>query len=88
MVDVLTEQQELAQRSERFQKLTSGSLFSFFSTNDTESIQRWFVAISFLGNNAWRAVELTQENRRRIVGGEKCSSVDVRFDEMTCLIIE
>jgi len=81
MLRVLSEEEELELRREGFARLTSGSLFNLAQ-------ERFFIAIKKVDEKVWEVVELTQENRERIIAGQPCKHSTLQFDEMNCLNIK
>jgi len=81
MLRVLSEEEELELRREMFIRLTSGSLFNLGQ-------ERFFIAIKKVDEKVWEVVELSRENRQRIITGQPCEHSSLHFDEMNCLNIK
>jgi hypothetical protein len=50
--------------------------------------ERFFIAVKNVDRKVWEVVELTQENKERIVTGQPCEHSNLHFDEMNCLNIK
>lgn len=77
MLRVLTKQEELASRTERFAQLRAGMLFDLGG-------RRYFIAMRKRGT-AVEVVELDTANIGRILRGEPCVRTRLRFNDMHCL---
>jgi hypothetical protein len=77
MLKVLTKQEELASRTERFAHLRTGMLFDLGG-------RRYFIAARKRGE-AVEVIELDTTNVGRILRGERGVRTRLRFDDMRCL---
>jgi hypothetical protein len=81
MLRVLSEEEELEMRQEGFTRLTPGSLFNLAQ-------ERFFIAVRKVDEKVWEVVELTPENKERIITGQPCEHSSLHFDEMKFLNIK
>ena len=81
MLRVLSKEEELQLRREGFTRLKSGSLFNLGQ-------ERFFIAVKKVDEKVWEVVELTRENKERIITGQPCKHSNLHFDEMNCLNIK
>ena len=84
MMRTLTHEEELAMRKADFEKLCPFCLFDLSS-------ERYFIVVRRIHpRSSWEkravlVVELTPENRKKILFGKKVEHTVLRFDEMSCL---
>ena len=78
MLRVLSPKEELKNRRERFAKLTPGTLFDLAQ-------RRFFIAVKKIDAQSWQVIELSETNKKKIVGGEPSGHSPLHFDEMSCL---
>ena len=81
MLRALSKEEELQLRQEEFARLKRGLLFNLGQ-------ERFFIAVKNVDRKVWEVVELTQENKERIVTGQPCEHSNLHFDEMNCLNIK
>lgn len=81
MLRALSKEEELQLRQEGFARLKPGLLFNLGQ-------ERFFIAVKNVDRKVWEVVELTQENKERIVTGQPCEHSNLHFDEMNCLNIK
>ena len=81
MLRALSKEEELQLRREEFARLKPGLLFNLGQ-------ERFFIAVKNVDRKVWEVVELTQENKERIVTGQQCEHSNLHFDEMNCLNIK
>ena len=81
MLRALSKEEELQLRREEFARLKPGLLFNLGQ-------ERFFIAVKNVDRKVWEVVELTQENKERIVTGQPCEHSNLHFDEMNCLNIK
>ncbi len=81
MLRALSKEEELQLRQEEFARLKPGLLFNLGQ-------ERFFIAVKNVDRKVWEVVELTQENKERIVTGQPCEHSNLHFDEMNCLNIK
>ncbi len=81
MLRVLSKEEELQLRREGFTRLKPGSLFNLGQ-------ERFFIAVKKVDEKVWEVLELTQENKERIITGQSCEHSKLNFDEMNCLNIK
>jgi hypothetical protein len=77
MLKVLTKEEELASRTERFAQLRPGMLFDLGG-------RRYFIAARKRGR-AVEAIELDPANIGRILRGQACAPARLHFDDLDCL---
>jgi hypothetical protein len=77
MLRVLSPEEELASRRERYQQLAAGQLFDLGG-------KRFFITFEKLGESV-KVIELNDENVERILRGAPCVQSTLHFDEMSCL---
>ena len=65
MLRVLSKEEELQLRREGFTRLKSGSLFNLAQ-------ERFIIAVKKVDEKVWEIVELTRENKERIITGQPC----------------
>jgi len=80
MLRVLSEEEELELRRDGFTKLVPGSLFNL-------ARERFFIAVRKVDEKVWEVIELTPENKEKIITGQLCERSSLHFDEMNCLNI-
>lgn len=80
-LQVLSEEEELALRKERFTKIGRGSVFDLPGERGEK---RDFIAVQKEGPTC-KAIELTEKNIERIITGRPCEPLELHFDEMDCL---
>jgi len=78
MLRVLSHEEELNGRRERFAKLTQGTLFDLAQ-------RRYFIAVKKINAKSWQVIELTETNKKKIIAGEPSSHSPLHFKEMSCL---
>ena len=76
MID-LTREEELINRRKNFTQLATGFLFDLGQ-------QRWFIAIKKI-DDEWEVIELTEDNRQKIIMSQVCEITRLHFDNMHCL---
>lgn len=81
MLKLLSEKEELERRHQAFELLRPGMIFDLAQ-------KRYFIAAEKVGDITWEVVELTRQNRERIVCGQPCERSRLRFAEMNCLNVE
>ena len=81
MLRVLSKEEELQLRREGFTRLKPGSLFNLGQ-------ERFFIAVKKVDEKVWEVLELTQENKERIITGQSYEHSNLYFDEMNCLNIK
>lgn len=81
MLRVLSKEEELQLRREGFTRLKPGSLFNLGQ-------ERFFIAVKKVDEKVWEVLELTQENKERIITLQSCEHSNLHFDEMNCLNIK
>jgi len=81
MLRVLSKEEELELRRDGFTKLVPGSLFNL-------ARERFFIAVRKVNEKVWEVIELTPENKEKIITGQPCKHLNLRFDEMKCLNIK
>lgn len=74
---VLSKEEELESRKKSFAEIKRGSLFDLGG-------QRCFIAVEKESQRC-KAIELTEENRERIITEQPCETLELHFDEMGCL---
>ena len=80
-VKILSPEEELELRRERFEELVAGSLFDL-------GRQRFFIAVrKRINEDTWIVIELTDENRKRIIRQVYVLLTTLSFDEMAGLNI-
>lgn len=72
---VLTPEEELQRRREHFAKIRPRSLFDL-------GMKKFFLAVKKIDELSWEVIELTDENRTRLVRGQPCERSILRFDDM------
>jgi len=65
MLRALSKEEELQLRQEGFARLKPGLLFNLGQ-------ERFFIAVKNVDRKVWEVVELTQENKERIITGQPC----------------
>jgi hypothetical protein len=81
MLRALSKEEELQLRREGSKRLKPGSLFNLGQ-------ERFFIALKKVDEKVWEVVELTQENRERIITGQPCEHSNLHFDEINYLNIK
>ncbi len=62
MLRVLSKEEELQNRRERFARLKPGSLFDLAQ-------KRFFLAVKKVDEHTWEVIELTETNKKTIISG-------------------
>ncbi len=78
MLHVLSKKESRERRREGFLKLKPGSLFDLGQLRD-------FIAVEKVGPKKWKVIELTPENRKKIIAGEPISSTFLHYNQMDYL---
>jgi len=78
MIKRISKEEALARRRENFAKIEPGMLFKC-------GAKRWFIAVMKSGEKELTVVELTAENRLRILRGQPCETSLLHFDDMGSL---
>ncbi len=81
MLRALSKEEELQLRQEEFTRLEPGVLFNLAQ-------EKFFIAVKKVDQEIWEVVELTRENKDRIITGQPCQHSSLHFDEMNCLNIK
>lgn len=81
MLRALSKEEELQLRREGFKRLKPGSLFNLGQ-------ERFFIPLKKVDEKVWEVVELTQENKERIITGQPCEHSNLHFDEINYLNIK
>lgn len=81
MLRAISKEEELQLRREGFTRLKPGTLFNLGQ-------ERFFIVVKKVDRKAWEVVELTQENKERIISGQPCETSNLHFDEMNCLNVK
>ena len=81
MLRVLTPEEELKGRKERFEQIQMGTIFNL---GEVEG-ERYFLAVGRIDDTTLEVVELDEANRIRIVSGRKHKYSTLTFDQMHCL---
>lgn len=77
-VRLLSPEEALAQRKEGFGKIHEGTLFDL-------GRKRAFLAVKKVDAKSWEVVELSEDNRNRIIEGKKVKPSVLSFDQMDAL---
>jgi hypothetical protein len=78
MLRVLSKEEELQNRRERFARLEPGSLFDLAQ-------KRFFLAVKKVNDYAWEVIELTETNKKTVISEQPCEHSCLHFDDMDCL---
>ena len=78
MLRVLSREEELQNRREACAKLKPGSFFDLAQ-------ERFFIAVKKIDKKAWKVIELTETNKKKIISGQPCEHSSLHFDDMVCL---
>ena len=81
MLRALSKEEELQLRQEGFARLKPGLLFNLGQ-------ERFFIAVKKVDRKVWEVVELTWQNKERIITGQQCEHSNLHFDEMNCLNVK
>ena len=78
MLRVLSAEEELQGRRERFAKFKQGTLFDLAQ-------KRFFIAVKKIDENTWEVIELNEINKKKIISDDASKHSSRRFAEMNCL---
>jgi len=88
----LSREEELAFRTKSFQKLKPGCLFDLggkrffiFIKKGSGAEQGNLFEIPEVEKKFAQVIELTPDNRKKIIDGGLCNDIILSFDEMSCL---
>ena len=82
MLEEITREEELNERRKYFTQLKRGSLFKF--CDRSQERQRLFITVEKYDQEV-KAIELTEDNRLKLVAGQSCDATRLHIDEMWAL---
>ncbi|MBP9822000.1 MAG: hypothetical protein KBC81_00945 [Candidatus Pacebacteria bacterium] len=85
MIRVLSVQEARAKDIDRFMAIVPSLLFSFSIVSGLVVTVHFCIAVQKVGHDVWEVIELTEENKAKIVRGLPCDKAKFGLDVMTAI---